>query len=373
MKILITGGHLSPLLSVIDVLPKNTDILIVGRKRALEGDAAFSLEYQEIQKRGIPFKSIVTGRLQRKFTKHTITSLLKFPYGFISAVEILKRFRPDVVLSFGSYISLPVNLAAFILKVPVVLHEQTFGVGTSNKISAVFAKKICVSWEESKKYFPESKTVLTGIPIRKEMSDSADKKPPVFNKKFENTNLPMIYVTGGSLGSHAINLMVEKNLEDLLKKFRIFHQTGDAKEFGDFDRLEKKRETLDGKIQDRYLPAKFVDPSTTGSVIKSSAFVVSRSGINTVSELIFLGKPGILIPLPYSQNHEQIKNAEFFRDLGMGEILFQNAPQDKLLASTEAMFKNLEKYNKNAEVAQKTVQKDGASKIVEVLMQIIHT
>ncbi|MCL5438460.1 MAG: UDP-N-acetylglucosamine--N-acetylmuramyl-(pentapeptide) pyrophosphoryl-undecaprenol N-acetylglucosamine transferase [Patescibacteria group bacterium] len=371
MKIVITGGHLSPLLAVVDAFPKSTDILVIGRKRALEGDAAFSLEYQEIQKRGIPFKSIVTARLQRKFTKYTIPSLLKFPYGFFRAVSILKRFKPDIVLSFGSYISLPVNLAAFVLGIPLVLHEQTFGAGTSNKISSIFAKKICVSWEESKKYFPESKTVLTGIPMRKEVINTPG-KIPVFNQKFENIDLPMIYVTGGSLGSHAINLLIEKCIDDLLKKFKILHQTGDAREFGDFDRLEQKKEKLDDKIKSRYVLAKFVDPLITGSVIKNSAFVVSRSGINTVSELIFLGKPAILIPLPYSQNDEQVKNAEFFKDLGIGEIFFQDRSPDNFLKLIYLMLENLEKYNKKAKETEKILQKDAASKIVDVLTDIIH-
>ena len=119
------------------------------------------------------------------------------------------KHKPDVVLGFGSYIQFPVILAASRLKIPVVIHEQTMHAGASNKLSARFAKKICISWEQSRKFFPQDKTILTGIPLRKEVIEALEKKFETRSKDFR------IFITGGSSGSHFINNLIEQNLEKL--------------------------------------------------------------------------------------------------------------------------------------------------------------
>ena len=153
MKVAIVGGHLSPALAVAEKL-KDQEVFYIGRKYTFEGDMGISLESQEMEKLNVPFFDLKTARLQRKFTKHTLPSLLKFPAGFIQAYKILIKIKPDVVLGFGGYLFLPVALAAKLLKIPVVVHEQTLEAGFTNKFVSKFAKKICLSWESSKKYFP---------------------------------------------------------------------------------------------------------------------------------------------------------------------------------------------------------------------------
>src|SRR5690348_9513348 len=101
MKIAIIGGHLTPALAMIEHFPKETDVVYIGRKFALEGDAAYSLEYQAIHSRGIPFFHLTTGRLQRSFTSKTIPSLMKVPKGFLQAYVLLKKLKPDILLGFG--------------------------------------------------------------------------------------------------------------------------------------------------------------------------------------------------------------------------------------------------------------------------------
>src|SRR5664279_4082014 len=118
MKVLIVaggGGHFSPALAVINVFPKDWDILVIGRKYTFEGDKTLSLEYQTAEKLNIPFKFLTTGRLQRKFTRHTMASLVKLPVGFIQAASLIKKFQPDIVVSFGGYVSVPVVYAAYLL------------------------------------------------------------------------------------------------------------------------------------------------------------------------------------------------------------------------------------------------------------------
>jgi len=370
MRIVIVGGHLSPALAVIDALSKDTKILFIGRKHTFEGDPGYSLEYNTIKSLKIPFASIATGRLQRKFTRHTIPSLFKIPYGFMQAFSILYRFKPDVALSFGGYVSLPVVLAAYLVRIPIVIHEQTLKAGLANRVLSYFATKVCVSYETSKPYFPKHKTILTGNPIRKFQIQNSKLQ---INSKFKipNEHLPIIYITGGSAGSHFINTLIEKCIRQLLEKFVVIHQTGDSKEHKDFDRFSNLKNLLPTKLKNRYILKKFVDYKELGKVFKKSTLVISRAGINTVFELIYFGKPGILIPIPFSQNNEQLTNALFFKKLGLGEVLEQKfINENLLLQKIEEMVNNIERYIKNREKASSIIDRSSADKIVEIVKNV---
>jgi len=359
MKVVIIGGHLSPALAVIEKL-KNDEVFFVGRKNTFEGDNSVSFEYQEITKLNIPFFSLASSRLQRKFTRHTFSSLSKFPIGLSQSIRILRKIEPDVVLGFGGYVSLPVVLAANLLKIPLVIHEQTLEAGFTNKLASKFAKKICISWESSAAYFPKEKTILTGNPLKNDILNSK-KNIKVPNK------IPVIYITGGSTGAHAINIFVENNLEKLLKDFVIVHQTGDAKGYNDYDRLEEKKQTLKSSLSSNCTIKKFISAKEVAQFINSSDLVVGRSGINTVTELIFLEKPAFLIPLPIGQKNEQLKNAQFFKNLGLGEFADQNLlTNEEFFLSIRSMIKHLQKYK----LKEKILITNAAEKIVEVLRDV---
>lgn len=361
MKLLCVGGHLAPLLAIIDVLPKDVELVVLGRKQSLEGDTSVSLEYQTLTSRGTRFVPVVTGRLQRKFTKHTIPSLLKIPIGFFQAWKAVVDFKPDVVLCFGGYVSMPVAVTSYFLGIPVVIHEQTTEAGFANKFISLFAKKVCISWGSSIKFFPKTKTVLTGNPIRK--FTITNLQLPISKE-----NVPLIYITGGSSGSHTINMLVKGCIEKLLENFLVIHQTGDSKEFQDYDKLKKLRETFDKKIKDRYTLTKFVEPKMIGSILRYAHLAVSRSGINTVTELIYFGTPCFLIPL----NNEQLKNARMFKNLGLGEIGIQEKlTSDELYSRILEMSKNIKTYKESAAKAQKLVKIDAAEHIISVLNAVV--
>lgn len=360
MKIAVIGGHLTPALSVIEHL-KEEEIIYIGRKYALEGDKALSLEYQTISSLGIPFRAITTGRLQRKFTKHTFFSLLKIPVGIIQSFFVLRRFKPHVVLGFGGYVSLPVILAAFIQRIPIVIHEQTLEAGIANKAASFLAKKICISWESSQRNFPRKKTVFTGNPVRREIVEALD------NFKKEESELPLIYITGGSQGSHSINVLVEKSIKRLLPNARVIHQTGGALEFADFERLSYLRDSLPEEFRKRYLIKRFLEGKEVAQVLASSDLVVGRAGMNTITELIFLNKPSLLIPLP--QGLEQRKNSMFLSELGLAEIKFEEQlTPDEFLNTLKYMFENYRKYTLNKDY--KIYIRDAAPKIVEVIRNV---
>lgn len=366
MKLLISaggGGHFAPALAVIEQLPKDWEVLVVGRKHAFEGDDSLSLEYQTAQKLGIPFVPITTGRLQRTFSPHTITSLLKVPVGLVQATKILKDFQPDVVLTFGGYIVVPVAIAAKMLRIPVVMHEQTLRAGLANKIVSKVADKICISWEYSARLFPAAKTVMTGNPLRKEFLEHTDKAPIRSNNKH-----PLIYITGGSGGAHGINVLVERSLEKLVEKNLVIHQTGDAKEFGDYDRLRRLKSIMTPHLQKRYEVTKFVPSDQVVSMLLNADLVIARSGIGTVSELLYLGKPCMLIPLPHGQHNEQLLNAQFVQSTGLGEVVDQESlTPDTFYEKVEAMLANIAEYKSHAVETHKLIHRDAAQKIIDIV------
>jgi len=365
MKIAIIGGHLTPALSVIEHLPKGTDPVYIGRKFALEGDPAYSLEYQVISSRNIPFFPITTGRLQRIITSQTLPSLLKLPGGFMQAYSILSKLKPDVIVGFGGYVSVPIGMVGKLLGIPLVIHEQTLEAGLANRMLAPFAEKICISWESSRKFFPQKKVVLTGNPVVATIFQSSR------HHKINRGVLPRLVIVGGSLGSHAINMLIQGCIERLLKQFEVFHQTGDAKEFQDFDQLAKTRDSLGPTLRERYTLTKFIDPQEIVPILESADLVVTRAGINTITTLLLLNKPALIIPLPTSQKNEQQKNAIFLKKHGLGELFNQSiATPEKLFVLITAMMEQRNSYKNTKSTEELTLHTHAVQKIIDTLFYV---
>jgi UDP-N-acetylglucosamine--N-acetylmuramyl-(pentapeptide) pyrophosphoryl-undecaprenol N-acetylglucosamine transferase len=332
-KIFITGGHFAPAKAVIDLL-SGWEIYYVGRKYSMEDDRALALEYQELSH--LNYLVITTGRLQRKFFTNlgqSIRALLKTPVGLLQAFWWLIRYRPNVVLSFGGYVALPVVIAAWLLNIPIITHEQTQTMGLANRIIALFAKK-----------------VMQGSILRKE----------VIEAKVAETNT--IFITGGNQGAHVINLAVEKVVESLAKKFRVVHQMGSSS-FNDFERARKIK---------NYFPVKFLTGDQQASAMASAKIIISRAGANTLAEIAYFGKPSILIPIPWSSAAEQEKNAKVLADLKMAEVIPQDKLSGKTLLSTiEKISKNYDQYLENAKESKTLVDPHAAEKIVEEINVIL--
>lgn len=364
MKIAVIGGHLSPALSVLDVIPSEWQVIFIGRKHTFEGDTGESLEYQTITRRNIPFFNLTTARLQRKVSKHTLPSLYKLPKGYIQALRILRREKPNVVIGFGGYLSVPVGYAAKTLGIPVVIHEQTFEAGLANKLLSRIADTICLSWESSQSFFPQEKVVVTGNPLKKYYKSDSE-------SFFKDNSLPLLYVTGGSAGSHALNLLVEGMLPHILDSFSVFHQTGDAKEFQDYERLVQLRDALQPQYKGRYEVVKFVDPQKVGGLLQQAHIVLSRSGINTVTELLYFGKPAVLVPLPYGQKNEQLTNARFLEKQRMAVVCLQDETTSaELLQILDTMKMNYKTFQDAAERSKTLVTEHAAEKIVDVIRHV---
>lgn len=359
MKILITGAHFTPAVAVIEELKKinNIEIIYVGRKTTQEGDSYPSVESKILPAMGVKFTTIVTGRLQRMLTVNTIPSLLKIPVGFLHAIYIILTQKPEVILSFGGYVAVPIVIAGWLFSVPIIIHEQTLVSGLANKISSYFADKIAVSFEENE--YKKEKVILTGNPLRSTvLSVNSGSNENIYQNLLrlaKKENKPVLLITGGNQGSHFINNVVEKTLEKLTKLAFVIHVTGGNK-YRDFERLVSLQ-------NDRYIVKKWID-SSWGEIMGKADLIVSRAGINTLSEAAYLGKPILLIPIPYLYKDEQNENAKFFANLGLAQILLQNElSEENFISKIKFMLNNLNNLKEKAKTAKKVIIPDAAKRL----------
>uniref|UniRef100_A0A7C4M0T0 UDP-N-acetylglucosamine--N-acetylmuramyl-(pentapeptide) pyrophosphoryl-undecaprenol N-acetylglucosamine transferase n=1 Tax=candidate division CPR3 bacterium TaxID=2268181 RepID=A0A7C4M0T0_UNCC3 len=369
-KIVICGGHFTPALALIEELKKikNYQVIYIGRKKALEGDRAFSHEFLAIKKLNIPFYSLFCGRLQRSFTIYTIPSLLKFPFSLIHAFILLKKIKPIIVVSFGGYVALPVCIIAWMLGIPVITHEQTHVLGLSNRIICRFAKVTCLSWYETKNLPKNIKKIVTGIPIRKSILSAKEDK--IYD--FGNKELPLLYITGGSLGSRSINKVIAETLSSLLSKYRIIHQCGSADKQADFYRLLKLKRLLPKPYKENYKVFKTISASKIGGIYNHAKLIIGRSGANTVSEIAYYQKPAIFIPLPWSGEDEQKYNAKELEKIGAAIIIDQkDLTPKKLIQKINLIMKRYSYYQINANMAAERIFPNAVSKIVKIMEEYI--
>ena len=372
MKIVITGGHLTPALAVISKLKKlapKYQIYFFGRKFAVEGDKATSFEYLEIKNLAIPFFEITTGRLQRKLTTRTFATLAKILPGFVQSFFLLKKIKPELVLTFGGYLALPVAIAAKILGITVVAHEQSPNLGLANKIIFKFAALAGVSNRSLARKLSNKKIFFTGPLFREEIFEKqpSSKKLAQFLKKLGNKRL--IYITGGATGSHFLNKTMALVLPQILKDNFVIHQTGNLGQSADFKKLEKKRKSLPKTLSEKYFLTEFVNSKDIGAVLNRADLVICRSGANTTSELGALAKVLIVIPLEWGKEQKEI--AFQLEKLEAGLILPQeNLTANKILAAISEIFGKFKNFKNNALNLEKEINSEGAEIFTRKILEL---
>lgn len=371
-KILIVGGHLTPALAVASELIETEvlDILWAGTKYSQTTDKSLSAEFETVKSRRIRFIDFKAGKLWRKWTPQTLpiafTNLINIPLGFIRAVVIISKEKPDLVLSFGGYLALPIVIVARMFGKKIITHEQTVVIGLANKIIALFAHKVCHSWGTTLTS-NDSKNVFTGNPVRKEVFASSGSE-----FKFQN-KLPTIFITGGNQGANTINKRISPILSELLKHANVIHQTGKSSLTNDFAKAMSDKNNLEKEKQDRYIVVDRIFGNEIGEAFHRADLVLSRSGANTITELLLLAKPAVLIPIPWSSNNEQQKNAEMLAKIGLAKIIrqYDELPAEtilKELLSAIQLLKDGKNFIngslENTKVLAKTMVKKDAAKII---------
>jgi UDP-N-acetylglucosamine--N-acetylmuramyl-(pentapeptide) pyrophosphoryl-undecaprenol N-acetylglucosamine transferase len=344
-RILITGGHATPAVACINELKNRgyQNFIYIGQKKSLLFDKNPSSEYKLITESiQIPFKSLIAGKFSLFFNINSLIWLLRLPIGFIQAFFYHLTLRPRIILTFGSHVGIPVVFWGWVFRTPIIVHEQTVTLGRSNKFIQRFATKVCYSWQkvpenhkeakkkDFKKLVNTTKFFYTGNPILEVKTD-------VF--RFADTKKPVIFVTGGNQGAHAINEFIFESIIELSKKYNIIHQTGSNTIYNDFQKAQSLASELNAKGI-VYIPVNYIFVEEMAEAYQKSFVVISRAGANTVTELLALKKKSILIPIPTTSGNEQFIQAKFLEDWGLGIVLNQSELQKTDLRDGDANCKS---------------------------------
>ena len=308
-KLLLTGGgtagHVTPNIAMLPLLrEQGYDISYIGSYNGIEKKL--------ITEQNVPYYGISTGKLRRYFDLKNLTDPFRVIKGCFEARKLIRTIKPDVVFSKGGFVSVPVVLAAHREHIPVIIHESDMTPGLANKICIPYANKVCCNFPETVAMIPDSKGILTGTPIRAELS-RGDRQTGLDLCHF-TSNKPVIMVIGGSLGAQHVNEAIRSILPSLLERFQVVHLCGKGK-------VDESFYSTTGYYQFDYIDKELKD------LFAAADIVVSRAGANAIFELLSLNKPNLLIPLPADASRgDQILNAQSFKKQGFSMVL----PEEEL-------------------------------------------
>lgn len=336
-----TGGHIYPALAVAQRFRdiSNYDIRYIGSE--------VGMEKKIIEDAGFLFSGIVTDGFRSKNPIKNFKVLLKLRKATKVVEEILKKDKPEFVFATGGYVSAPVVLAAKNLKIPIFLHEQNSIPGLTNKISSRFAKLIFTTFPGSEKYFPKKiKTVYSGLPVRKEFFNINIKD--AYQKFDLKEDKKTILITGGSGGSLFLNKAV-LSLYELAEKedIQIIHVTGER----DFPEIWVKMKEMNYDSKNIRL---YPYLSNMYDALAIADICISRAGAAFLSEMMFMGKTGLIIPFPYAANNHQLENAKDLSEkkaiimIEEKEIQRDSVILNKILVDLLENEKKLEKMKKSS-------------------------
>lgn len=371
-KILISGGHLTPALALIDYLKENQiadiEIIFAGRLFSQDIDKQEAQEKKEVEKRKVKFVSFDAPKPAASIIEK-ITLGPKLFLSCFKAALILIRYRPKVYISFGGYLAIPLGLMSWVLGIPIVTHEQTVGAGQANLFLAKFAKIVAVSYKESLKYFPKDKAVITGNPIRPDLIIAKPERP-TWSIDLSNQK-PTLLVTGGNQGSYILNTTISQILPKIIHSWNIIHACGNPTSSINYTaELEKIKQTLHAAHRNNYIIKEWLSTSELAWVYNIADGAVSRAGANTVQEIAFAQIPTIFIPLPFAKGNEQLLNAKTLTESGAAILLEQKNLSAETLVEKIGQLKKLQKSMRRKLETHKP-NTNGAEKLWNLISPLI--
>lgn len=349
-KIVLTGGgtagHVTPNIALLPSLrAEGYDILYIGSYDGMEKSL--------IEAEQVPYRGISTGKFRRYFSLKNFTDPFRVIKGYFEARRILREYRPDVLFSKGGFVSVPVVLAAGRQKIPVIIHESDMTPGLANKLCFRSAKKICCNFPETMKLLPAGKAVLSGSPIRKELTEG----DRLAGLKFAglSANRPVLLMMGGSSGSVVINQALRSILPRLLPQFQVIHLCGKG-------RLDPSLH-MEGYVQYEYISRELKD------LMAAADLVLSRAGANAICELLALHKPNILVPLSAAVSRgDQILNARSFEKQGFSYVLEEEQMNaDSLYEAICTVYRNRAQYT---DAMSKSSQTGGVDTVMSLIREL---
>ena len=348
-----TGGHIYPALAIIERIKKENkkcEVLYLGTTDRMEKDI--------VPKRGIPFRGLEIKGLDRKHILNNFSVLKKFFRAIRDAKDIIREFKPDIVIGVGGYITAPVLYAAHKLGIKTMIHEQNSIPGLSNKFLAKFVDTICVSLPGSISYFPKKKTVYTGNPRSEEILNISKIKKSKYGFK---DSKKLVLVVMGSLGSTTMTKKLKSAISEFNNKdYQVLVVTGKAY-YDDYKDIEVPKNV--GLI-----------PYTEEliQIMKDTDLMVSRAGASTISEITGIGLPSILVPSPYVTHNHQYLNAKELEDAGACRILEEkDFSADTLCKMIDEVLADKEGYLKMKEASSKFGIRDSLTRIYQEIEKLV--
>lgn len=354
-KIVFTGGgtagHVTPNISLIEVLQQECwEIDYIGSEN--------SIEQSMISAMHIPFHPISSGKLRRYFSWKNFLDPFKIILGILQAYCLLRKLNPNVVFSKGGFVGFPVVVGAWLNRIPIVAHESDMSPGLANRLSFPFVNKICVTFAAAKNHIKRQEIVeVTGTPIRQELFNG--KKTAGLVLCNFNDDKPCLLVIGGSQGAKTVNLCVRQALDQLSEHFQVIHLCGKGK-------LDRALIGKKGYCQFEYANQELAD------LFAASEIVISRSGANSLYEILALGKPHVLIPLSrHASRGDQIQNARYFQQQGVSVVIDDNEQltPEVLITAVNEVRTNSKKIIKKIQGLDIT---SATMKIIEVIKEQAH-
>lgn len=348
-----TGGHIFPALAIAEALAREKDLIILflGGK-----DMEVSLIASHYPLKLLPLTPI------KQFPSRICEPLSAFLKSFFLSFFFLLQQHPSVVVGMGSYASLPSLLAAISLGIPIVIHEQNVIPGRVNKLLAPFARKILVSFPETIKFFPSSRTKFVGLPIRSSL------------RKIEKTSAreelnllptaPTILVSGGSRGALAINNAIVEILPLLLREgIQVIHICGPSH----YPQFKDRTQNIDN----RYLLLPFTNEMHL--LYSAADLCITRAGASTLAEIAFFALPSILIPYPYAIAQHQFLNALVFQKRGACKILLNETLKEprKLFQEISSLLSSPHLLERMSLSARSLSQPKAAEEVAKEIKEVI--
>ncbi len=302
MKIILTGGgtggHIYPALAIANGIKQRSpsvEMLYIGTEKGLESKI--------VPRSGLAFKTIDISGIDRSSMIKASKALIKFPYSFFQARDIIKDFKPDIIVGTGGYVSFPTVLAGTFMGAKTYIHEQNAIPGLANRNLARRVDCVMLTFEEARKHLEAKKITLTGMPVRQEIVEIAKNKAT--RAKISGDKFTLL-AFGGSLGAASINRAMLEIVERYRKvNIDIIWITGQSGYQEIKESLEKKYDIKSLVCNVNIVPYMY----NIEEALAISDLVVCRAGASTICELELLGLPAIFIPYPYAAENHQEKNA----------------------------------------------------------------
>lgn len=367
MKIIISGGgsggHIFPAVAIANAVKKrwsDADILFVG--------AEGRMEMEKVPAAGYPIKGLPIAGLQRKLTPQNIVKNLQLPFRMAKSrrmvKQILRDFKPDIVVGVGGFASEPTLKAAAAMGFPTLLQEQNSYAGLTNKMLARTARTICVAYDGMDRFFPKEKIVFTGNPVRADIEQMTATHEEGCAHFGINADGRVLLSVGGSLGARSINNMIMGHLHFFRENnIQLIWQTGRWQ----YD--EAVAAVKNAGVEDWVKVHQFI--SRMDMAYAAADMVISRAGAIAISELCLVGKPVVLIPSPNVAEDHQTKNALALFDRGAA-LVVRDAECDTLcLPQILELFENNAHREAMGEAIQKMAVRGAADKIVDQIAKIV--